>query len=116
MSEQKQELTYILGAGASYQSIPVVKTFAERFNDFASFLNSFSDGINPLFVKDEIRREEIKNIEKIITQVYEEFKNHQSFDTYFKKLFHTKNTDEIDFTKRVLNFYFLWEQLAAFAN
>jgi hypothetical protein len=25
------ELTYILGAGASYQSMPVVKTFPSRF-------------------------------------------------------------------------------------
>ena len=33
MSEKKQELTYILGAGASYQSIPVVKTFNKRFDN-----------------------------------------------------------------------------------
>lgn len=28
------ELTYILGAGASYQSMPVVKTFPKRFEAF----------------------------------------------------------------------------------
>jgi hypothetical protein len=29
-----KEITYILGAGASYQSMPIFKNFASRFNEF----------------------------------------------------------------------------------
>ena len=102
----QNELTYILGAGASFQSLPVVKTFAERFNDFYEFLNLFTKRGDNFYVFNDTTRGEINGIKKHIKIVYEEFKNHQSFDTYFKKLFHTKNTTLIDYTKRVLNYYF----------
>ena len=108
MSEQN-ELTYILGAGASFQSIPVVNTFSERFNDFSDFLNVFRRSNHSFYIHDSTIRTQIQNLQYQIIEVYNEFKNHQSFDTYFKKLFHTNQPELINKTKKILNIYFLWE-------
>lgn len=43
-----------------------------------------------------------------ISTLFQEFSSHQSFDTYFKKLFHL-GEDKINLKKRLLNLYFLWE-------
>ncbi len=37
----------------------------------------------------------------------ESFENHQSFDTYFKKLFHTNEIALIKKYKKLLNLYFI---------
>jgi hypothetical protein len=37
-----EELTYILDAGASYQSLPVVKTFPKRFKMFLIYMQNIS--------------------------------------------------------------------------
>lgn len=97
----KRELTYILGAGASYQSMPVVATFANRFKIFVSFLK-------------ECKEQEISRFSTIYSyanRLSEDFEAHVSFDTYFKKLFHTENNDKILVNKKILNLYFLWEHL-----
>lgn len=95
-----KELTYILGAGASYQSMPVVKTFVKRFTQFSSEFGGFLQGTA------------IGNYEKPSGRlIAREFESHQSFDTYFKKLFHTGQESEIRFAKKLLHLYFLWEHL-----
>ena len=40
MENKKVELTYILGAGASYQSMPIVDTFPKRFDEFVDYIKS----------------------------------------------------------------------------
>ncbi len=95
------ELTYILGAGASYQSIPVVKTFAKRFEYFnATVLQRYGQYNN-----------ELGNSYASGMNLVKEFKTHQSFDTYFKKLFHNDSLSEIQKAKKILNLYFYWEHL-----
>lgn len=99
-----KELTYILGAGASYQSIPVVKTFVQRFGVFQGNLwGAMQEGYF-----------DFKNYSEI-DQLGKEFANaitsHQSFDTFFKKLFHLGQKDKILQFKKILNLYFLWEHL-----
>jgi hypothetical protein len=100
-----EELTYILGAGASYQSMPVVKTFDHRFSVFNVHFN-------------EVLRKVAKNGLSDSTihrwsgaQLQSEFMAHQSFDTYFKKLFHKGLKSEVNFAKKILHLYFLWEHL-----
>lgn len=39
------------------------------------------------------------------------FETHQSFDTYFKKLFHLNEENKIDEAKKILNLYFILEHL-----
>jgi len=92
------EITYILGAGASYYSFPVVKTFADRMNYFFKVI----DGQSTMHHK-EVANE--------LHAFISEIRVHQSFDTYFKKLFHLGKDNDILRAKKVLNYYFLLEQL-----
>lgn len=97
------ELTYILGAGASYQSIPVVKTFSKRFEKFVlEELSKSFKGWNGADWGDFIPKAKT---------LASEISSHQSFDTYFKKLFHNNLFEEINSSKRLLNMYFFWEHL-----
>ena len=95
------ELTYILGAGASYQSIPVVKTFPRRFEEFAGQIE------NLRFKEPDI----FTSFCHAVLLFSKQINSHQSFDTYFKKLFHTKEFDLITLSKKILNIYFIWEHL-----
>ena len=49
------------------------------------------------------------NAQDYLTELSKEFSSHQSFDTYFKKLFHFGKHDKINLGKRLLNLYFMWE-------
>lgn len=104
-----KELTYILGAGASFQSIPVVKSFSSRFNEFTNFLRTSSNSVN---IRMETKDAVFKEAFEATYELYKAFKSHQSFDTYFKKLFHTGQTDQIIKGKKILNLYFIWEHLS----
>jgi hypothetical protein len=100
LTSMANELTYILGAGASYQSIPVVKTFAARFEEFK---NEIKLSLNYSKVTPKL----ISDIEDFSY----ELKSHQSFDTYFKKRFHLGDEIAIMLAKKIINLYFLWEQI-----
>lgn len=93
------ELTYILGAGASYQSFPLVKTFSKRYKEFISFLNKTG-------IKDRMALHHAH-----FSAFSDNLESHQSFDTYFKKLFHTNDYHQIKKTKKILHLYFIWEHL-----
>jgi hypothetical protein len=98
------ELTYILGAGASYQSMPIVKTFPSRFDEF----------IESMRYSPNLKKINKDRFDRLISDIYyfgNEIKSHQSFDTYFKKLFHTADKNVILKAKKILNLYFLWEHL-----
>jgi hypothetical protein len=94
--KMRKQLTYILGAGASFESIPLVKSFPTRFQKFNDYLiqvhsdAGFGEGICNLY----------RDVHKKSKELYEAFKSHQSFDTYFKKLFHTKSASEIFLAKK----------------
>ncbi|MBL7702028.1 MAG: hypothetical protein JNM14_07240 [Ferruginibacter sp.] len=103
--KEKENLTYILGAGASYESVPLVKNFARRF---MFFVKSMGELIN----HPDVSFPDSKNIKKLHSfslGLYKEISSHQSFDTFFKKLFHTQEYARINLYKKVLNIYFLWE-------
>ncbi len=92
-----EEITYILGAGASFQSMPLVTTFVERFRNFQEFLKH----LEPLD-KSKMFRD---HCELFIQHV----ENHLSFDTFFKKLFHQGKKDETKLSSEILLLYFLYE-------
>ena len=93
------EITYILGAGASCHSMPLVTSFVERFKNFLAFLQFQSDTENgtKVFVHS--------------TEFISEVENHLSFDTFFKKLFHQEQPVMITLYKKVLLLYFIYEHL-----
>lgn len=92
------EITYLLGAGASCNSMPLVENFIQRFNIFLSFLR-----LNNFNSKDNLLKE--------CEQFIEEISAHLSFDTYFKKLFHQKELKLISHSKSLLLLYFIFEHL-----
>lgn len=96
-----KELTYILGAGASYQSIPIVKTFSKRFREFITSVENMEK--KNFF--------QSKDFFKDINDFHFKLKSHYSFDTYFKKLFHKSLDSETLKAKKILNLFFLWEHL-----
>ena len=98
-----KELTYILGAGASYQSFPIVDNFVQRFNAFMKqYISDYDDA-----VKDDFKFVlELEIGKDIIEKLSKEFENHQSFDTYFKKLFHQNKSQKIRLGKKILNLLF----------
>jgi hypothetical protein len=107
---EQKELTYILGAGASFESIPLVKTFPRRFNEFYGFLQNNIDLNQPTGYVEHFN-ESLNKIKSFAENLVIEFESHQSFDTFFKKLFHTKKYPEIKVAKKVLHLYFIWEHL-----
>ena len=94
----KSEITYILGAGASGLSMPLVNNFIERFEVFEEYLLVNRDKIDQFIIA------EVKQFKRSVL-------THYSFDTYFKKLFHQNKTDLIEKHKMVLLLYFLFEHL-----
>lgn len=104
----KQSITYILGAGASFQSFPIVNSFPHRFS-------RFTDNID-MIIKDQRSDTDtsqkfglLLDSSKVLSN---EFRAHSSFDTFFKKLFHTEEFSQIKLYKKILNIYFIWEHLA----
>lgn len=101
----KESLTYILGAGASFQSIPLVNTFAGRFSQFIQALG----GYNNMYIRYYPNKLQLDKIQDECKILLKQFEDHQSFDTFFKKLFHTQDIQNIKLYKKILNLYFIWE-------
>lgn len=102
-----KQLTYVLGAGASYQSMPIVKTFPMRFKSFVDKLWMLANN-----EQNDITKKQLFDAHSRSHSLYLEFKSHQSFDTYFKKLFHS-NPYKINMAKKILHLYFIWEHVSS---
>ncbi|MFT3911452.1 MAG: hypothetical protein QM737_18660 [Ferruginibacter sp.] len=92
------EITYLFGAGASCQSMPLVSNFPLRFKLFQETI--FYIGNIPPDLANEI------------TDFGKKVESHSSFDTFFKKLFHQNKSNELIIKyKRILFLYLLFEHL-----
>ena len=102
-------ITYLIGAGASANALPVVGDMKNRMKAFLNFLEYYEDA-NQIFdglttKKDEI----IKSFDEILSESFK----HATPDTYAKKLFlkdsieSNKNLEKLKF---FLSLYFLFEQ------
>lgn len=93
-----KEITYILGAGASCKSMPLVANFQDRlllYCHYTTYTNNLPSGLP----------ENVKEFESKVS-------SHFSFDTFFKKLFHQSNSDELlNKYKKLLFQYFLFEHM-----
>lgn len=124
-------ITYLIGAGASYHALPIVEkiperleAFAEQFKipDFEYVVSSDSDGNLALQYLKKIRDYNLKKKEyDKINQFYgnivwlkdESFK-HSSIDTFAKKLYLSKDFNNLRKLKYCLSCFFLYEQTINF--
>lgn len=120
-------ITYLIGAGASFHALPIVEkiperleAFAEQFKmpDFDYVLSNESDGNMALsyLKKFDFRDDKLREYEKIaafynnILWLKKESFNHSSIDTFAKKLFLSKNYNDLRKLKFILSCFFLYEQ------
>lgn len=114
-----RNITYLLGAGASYHSIPVVEQLNKRME---LFLNMCEDTMPLAFGLDNFKKDNPKidsefynKIDlKLILDNYKIIVNealkHKTVDTYAKKLFLRKDQNKLYMLKEFLCLYFAFEQ------
>lgn len=93
----KPNITYLLGAGASYGTIPIL-------NEFSKSLDAFADIIYGRSIKNYSLKIDFVNSMKWLAS---ESKNHNTVDTFAKKLFLNDNYDELSRLKMTLSLFFL---------
>lgn len=104
-----RNITYLLGAGASYHSIPVVEQLNKRMELFLNMATPHQKGeeiLEKSFYKN-------LNLETTLQKYQDIVKNalkHKTVDTYAKKLFLQRKTDELQILKEFLCLYFAFEQ------
>ncbi len=97
-------ITYFIGAGASFHSLPLIKTMGIRMQAFSSYLKLQRDGGK---VKKELIQPFIDELDKLI----EHEKESTSIDAYAKELTNSNQQMELHRLKMVLSSYFVFEQL-----
>lgn len=103
--------TYLLGAGSSFNVLPLVKNFPERLEDFRKYIEAnFPHTIkedNNLVKKVSNPREKLN---RDLLNLIVETKNHASIDTYARKLYLTGDEQELLKLKSLLDLFFTLEQ------
>jgi hypothetical protein len=105
-------VTYLFGAGASYNALPLVTSFRNRFEVFCGHLLHY--------YKNKINDTELAEMKIQQNKILENIKIHYTVDTYAKKLFLKKpqlytNQDYVLLTN-YLSAYFIYEQLSIDIN
>lgn len=113
-SNNMNKVTYLFGAGASIQALPIVDQIPERIKDLIDYLE-----------KDEFKLEDDKTFEKCgnITRrnfqlemieslkwMQNKSKNHASIDTFAKKLYLKGESEELRKLKIAMSIFFIVEQ------
>jgi hypothetical protein len=107
----KPIFTYLLGAGASCNVLPLVKDFPERLDQFLDYIKT---SFHLWFRLDEDieynvhdpKGQLIKDLESLIVEV----KKHASIDTYAKKLYLIKSYEPLLKLKSLITLYLTFEQ------
>ena len=111
-----KNITYILGAGASANALPVINEIDGRLEMFKRVIYSF--------IQEKQRNPITNNLNPIahellikIIWLIDNTKNHLTIDSFARKLF-AKNSihDDLRSLKRVLSTYFLYEQIKTKRN
>jgi hypothetical protein len=117
-----QNVTFLLGAGASFHAIPVVGQLNYRLEEFAATLEStgiFRDilpGAPPksYVVEDEDFKEHRESCDLLASKIRKlvcDISGYLTIDTYAKKLYLQEDYDALDGLKLMLSLYFTIEQL-----
>ena len=98
----KINFTYLLGAGASANSVPVVDKFSDGLHDFCVDIDKYKSGDDQL-TKLRVILEELKEI----------VKNTASFDTLAKALLLSDDMDRYYNYKHAISCYIFYKNLAS---
>lgn len=102
-------ITYILGAGASCKALPLVSDMKQRMQILLDILNPnniLNSGFNAIHGVGYNTQLLFNNYNQIV----QEANKHYTPDTFAKKLWLTDKTEELKLFKEFLNLYFIFEQ------
>lgn len=110
------KITYFLGAGASYNSIPIWKAQASSMIDLGNnilkiisennVINMFEDGKYSHLINNK----ELINLGELLIKYGEKGNEYGSVDIYAKRLFLINQKEELKLLKSIISIYFdLWE-------
>ncbi|MDZ7739931.1 MAG: hypothetical protein U5K32_12880 [Bacteroidales bacterium] len=103
-------ITYLFGAGASANAIPVNKYLRDDIKEYAKFLNNddFKKALRTktsTYDNNKTKEDLLKSLIKDLTWLYEESEDFVSIDTLAKKFFLTKEIDNLRKLKVCLSIY-----------
>ncbi len=100
---------YMLGAGASAYSLPLVSNFGERLSQFRKTINSTTFGVSRSGQNVDthsIKQQLVESIDWLLQNL----KLHASIDTFAKKLYFKHDRKNLSVLKAVLSCFFVGEQ------
>lgn len=99
----KQNVTYLIGAGASFYSIPVVNGLKERLKDYAVYVMRLNE-------TRQITSNGALVYVKYINDLADSLTEQLSIDSYAKVLYDRREYSELNKLKRILSDYLVFEQ------
>lgn len=117
MAKPSINITYLIGAGASYPDVPVVKDMPKAIYSLVSKLNELSFEFNEYVEKYEKEASSFPymnvygNLVNGLRWLKHNSEKHQSIDTFAKKLFIQDRDDDLQTLKNVLGAFFALNRL-----
>ena len=111
------KVTYLLGAGASKNALPLVKEFPVRLEKFMTDcmgILSFNPNKGTMITMKDVQRKNRIGDHQMISDLkwlLEKVKKHSSIDTFAKKLSVTGRNEELKKLKMLLILFFAYEQI-----
>lgn len=108
------QFTYLLGAGASAKSIPVVNDFVKSLKNFSEYLERFTimeDTYDKAYKIDTKPSDIIIPFTKSVEWLAEECGNHSSVDTFARKLYLANRQKELIILKTVVSEFLLYQHM-----
>jgi hypothetical protein len=113
-----KKITYLLGAGASFNALPIIDELPAKLNFFISIIQeaiNFKDG--GLESEYKCHKEDLLGFINEIQNLIQELKSHKTIDTLAKKYYLIKEKkNQLITLKKILIVYFLFEQIFPNAN
>lgn len=104
--------TYLLGAGASSEKLPLVKDIPDRLEVFRNFLNEEIELDDSILPGSSITKKESREIlTQDINWLIDTISNHTSVDTFARKLYLKGEEDKLRKLKGLLDIFFFVEQV-----
>lgn len=101
------KITYLVGAGASCNCLPLGDELVKDFGDFKGLLKS---SLEPNTDLKKDYRKDVSQLARDCEYIFNEANKHGSFDTYAKKLWLTNTDKDLNMLKSCLSTYFLYKQ------